>query len=911
MVLQLRPYVDDGRHYVLYRNGVVERVEPDRKLLERYGLSLTPVVPASRLAIGDEDHQKHVIYAIVRAGAETATTPEIIIQLRSGDGEEDVAVPIDLKSAVPGDSKLVKRWSMARSRRWSRLAAPAPSSALSVWISRQQEIYGHETTRPRQLDRNRNRGRSTTAFGVLGGRAAIRETLQMQALDMARVDSESDRTIAVESIAGVQVKSHPFEKMLGGNAGGSLAIAAHVPIDRFFVYFAKPSALADYLDGGSDFLLQTSRALNGSSLDYDLNRKTLDRLGMNPEWLKLLLKSEAVQEIAMVFPDLFLIDGTEVSVILRIPQIEQLKPLLGLIGVRGLDESAIVEKRRIGTGGRTFWAARGDLLFVSTHRGELKRILSFGDGGGEGSLGRSAEFRYMLTKLAVRDSTRAFAYFSDPFIRRLVGPRVKIAQLRRLQARADLENLTAGALLYRADAREGQPSIERLAELGYVPESLAKRDYRLDENLVASSEGYGTPSDMTSLLEVDVQRVTPGERDAYKAYVTAYSRFWRQFFDPIAIRLDELDSGELELEIFILPLLDSSVYNAVRQILVEGGAGAPLRVPHFEPEPVLMFSANVADKAWTEMADEFTSFYQELGLPLELIDELGPSFHLAILDGDPVLNLGSGDILGGFGMSMQRGWFGEEEMLLVPAILSAFTRPCKILIELRDSERVARVLRQTSIHKPLQARWDFGYDLIRLEDRDAWILTIDILGVANLRLGVEVKDGFLIFSNIPWTEHSRFRGRRGGHLDSILLQVTPGAGALQLPGLFTAAMEKERVAAYQSAGHLLPLMLAGAENVESARAWHRRLFGFTPGHPGHGSFKWTDGMVVSDRFGTTLHQRQPAYEPGDREFGWLRRIHRVQLSLQLEDGGLRTRARWSLRQPPQAASALAIPPGRK
>ncbi|MBN1441506.1 MAG: hypothetical protein JXA90_02305, partial [Planctomycetes bacterium] len=518
-----------------------------------------------------------------------------------------------------------------------------------------------------------------------------------------------------------------------------------------------------------------------------------------------------------------------------------------------------------------------------------------GDEDGPESLGRSAEFRYMLTKLAPQGDTRAFAYLSDPFLRRLVGPEVKIGQLRRLAARADLESISAGALLCRVDGRGENPGVDRLVDLGYVAEHALHRDYLIDEDLVARSEAYGTPSDLESLLDLPVDKVTPAERDAYKAYVDSYSAFWRQFFDPIAIRLDALPGGKMELEVFILPLIDSSLYSAVRQILVTRESGVPLRVPQLEPEPVLMLSVNLPDSAWVALNDELDFLYRQFGLPLEIVDEMGPSVHLAVLDGDPVLNLGSGDILGGFGMSVRSGMLRNEAMLMVPVLLSVLTRPCKVLVELHDAERVTAALRRAWIHQEPQRQWDFGVDLTQLGDQDSWILTIDIIGIARLRLGIEVRDGYLIISNIPWTEHGAIRGVRGGHLDSALLQVAPGAGELQLPGLFTSAVEKAREAALQSAAHITPLLLAGAESVENAQAWHRRLFGFTPVHPDHGQYAWQEGVLESARFGSTFRQRQPKHEPGDRDFGWLRRIDDLEVSLQLEEGGLRTRARWKLR----------------
>src|SRR6266536_2644266 len=96
---------------------------------------------------------------------------------------------------------------------------------------------------------------------------------------------------------------------------------------------------------------------------------------------------------------------------------------------------------------------RGDLLLVSTSRAELQAIAAVGGA----SLGRSAEFRYMLTQLPLKKDTRALIYFSDPFIRRMVGPAVKIGQLRRMRARAEMEMITAGALLYTLDGNRDTP----------------------------------------------------------------------------------------------------------------------------------------------------------------------------------------------------------------------------------------------------------------------------------------------------------------------------------------------------------------------------------------------------------------------------------------------------------------------
>jgi len=897
LVFELHPYLPDGKHYVLYTNGNVNRVEVNTKLVEELGLEIEPVLPEEEIDIERPTAFKHSLRGLVTPQAKSSTF-DVVLRHRGGPGELTVA--LDLSQSSPGDKSVLQQWARARAREWMRYALEAPSSALSVWMGRHKDLYGQSAG---DLAQQQRRGRrSTSVLNVLGGRDAVRETLQMQVIGGAGAKHrKEERTVSVGEIEGVEVKSHPFEEMLEGKRGGrlphaDLSLADYVPRNRFLVYFSRPVALAPFLDEGVSFLHQLSRTVNGSSLQYDLASRYSKKLGLDLPWVQSFLRSGAVKELALMLPDLFFIDGTELTVIIR-TESKSLDPLLRLLGIRELEKGDVMSWTTP-SGAQVFWAARDDLLLLSSHRGELDNVVTLVEKGGKGGLGQSAEFRYMLTKMPLGDTTRAFAYLSDPFIRRLVGPSVKIGQLRRLQARADLEALSAGALLYRADGHSGSPAVENLARMGYVPEHLLNADYRLDEDLVAHSSTYGTPSDLASLLDVSVAKVTPSEHKAYTTYVQNYSRFWRQFFDPIAVSLDESQTGELELEVFILPLVDSSIYDRVRQVIASADSAAPLRVPLLEPAPVLLFSANVAEPAWMEIARDFRRTAEAVGLPVGLVDEVGPSLHLAVLDGDPVLNLGSGDILGAFGAEAG-GLMNRGEMFAIPVLLSVLTRPCKLFVELRDSDRVLGLLREMSLHLPERRRRNsVALDLSRLGEEDAWLLTIDFFGVAKLRLAAEVKGGFLIISNIPWQQETSFRGFRAGHLDGAVLQVTPGAGILQLPGLFTTAMEKDRRAAFQSAGHLYPLLLAGAASPGAAKAWHFKLFGFRPVHPSPGRFDWKDSVLSSPRFGSVDLQHQPRYDHGDTDFGLMRRVYDMRISMQLEDDGLRTRATWKLRTLP-------------
>ena len=129
-------------------------------------------------------------------------------------------------------------------------------------------------------------------------------------------------------------------------------------------------------------------------------------------------------------------------------------------------------------------------------------------------------------------------------------------------------------------------------------------------------------------------------------------------------------------------------------------------------------------------------------------------------------------------------------------------------------------------------------------------------------------------------------------LNGACLGVTPGACQAQLPSLFAAAADRWRMAAIEGNGYLYPLLASGYARIDDAAEAHARLFGFQPAHPAGGQWRWETGEVVSSLYGSAGHQKQPAYQDGDRSFGVLKEIAHLDVSMQFEDTGLRTRVCW-------------------
>ncbi len=897
LAFELQPYVDDGKHWVVTAGGKVRRRRIDPQLLKKYGVRVTPVSRGPTPGTAAVQAARYRIYGLLTGKA----AGELLIRLENVVTHATVSCrwPLDdLKRAPP---TIVAEWAEARALHWLAIAQRTQSPILEVWLSRCKDLYG--TTdfgyTLREAMRRENRfGRATSAFNVFGGRAALRETLQLQAPAPVRSGAAPRRgaETPIGQIAGVRVKPHPFAEMLQGSPGGRLPLADCVPPDRFFVYVAHPGKLSALLERGGAFLAEVTVSFSRNPIWYNLEDRYLTQLGMNRQWVARILDSGLVAELALVFPDLFFVDGTDVTCIARVSrELSEIEPLLRLIRVPALEEGKIVACLTR-NGVPVFWAVSGRLLFIGTNRREVRRCLDLHRHSGAGSLGNSPEFRYMVTQLPVAESTRAYAYFSDPFIRRLVGPAVKIGQLRRLRARATLEAVAAGALLYRLDGHSAPPSTEELIRRGYVANTVSAADFRIEPDGTVTSIIWGSPARPTPLSAHPVDEASDEEVAAYKRYVADYSRFWRQYFDPIAVRLDDCPDGALELTTFILPLLNSSIYRGLRQAIPRAESHVALRCPTIRPAPILEFSISLGDRVWTEFLGKYKRmFTYRAGPAPALFENLGPSVHLCVADADPIIALGSGDILGAFGGDA--AFLGRGvEMAAVPILFSVLTRPCLLMVELKDAEKVRALLRGGALgafaRPPTGDSFGFEVSVYRVGESDSWVYAVRLAGAVALRFGVAVQGRYLVVRNLPWQPCAELVGEKESPLNGLQLHLNPGVVERQLPALFMVDCEHRRQAAMRGIGYLYPLMLGRRIKVPAAAAQCARLFGFTPVHPGKGAWQWKGHEIVSTQFGSLFQQKQPDYRAGARDFGLFADIREMNLCLQFEKTGLRTRCRW-------------------
>ena len=886
LMVELQPYVADGKHWRLYTDGNCVREAIDPALLERHGLTIKPVVNAAAAGDGPTEAKSTPYHILSRQPAAPASPLDITLVNETGD--KSLALSWDTTRAT-SDAGVLKEMQQARRKIWRGYAAANPENlALKAWLESLDTT--DTTTRPRRGTGNSS---TTSLFSVLGGRAAVQETLQLQELQLGDM-TDSPADIDLDTLHGVEVASHPFETLLKDTAGEkSLPLAEIVPRDRFFLY-AKPDALLSLLGRGSEFIHDLDSLISRRTLEYDLKKKYLNRLGLSEIWLSTFLQAGIIKEAALVVPDLFFIDGTELTVAVRLAKPHLLPPLLLRgIGLPALAEGSIVTQR-LADDGQVFWALAEDILICSTSQEELAALLDLQAKKGRGSLGKSAEFRYMLEKLPLDASTQLYVYLSDPFIRRLTGAKTKIGQLRRLQARRDLEKLTGSALLAKLDGMDKPNSLQQLIVHGYAPASMAREDYSLADDLTAHSKRYGSLGGLTPVSRLNIRTVTAQEAEAYRGYLDNYSRFWSRYFDPIAMRVNERPNGSHEATTFILPLIENSIYGALRNVLASTTEGHPLHIPVLDPKPLSMLSFNLNEegrmngiKLFQNMLDKH--FY----IHPAFFDDLGPAIHLAVHDADPVISLGTADLLGIFNDSRLLN-SRRPSSFLIPAALTMLTRPCTLYIETQSPSKTRAFLQQAVFLGGFR-RNSINGELYQVGDGDNWIVSFDFPGLFRMRFGLGIKGDFLTVKNIPWGDQERVTTTTEAGLNGVSLQLAPNAAFKQLPGLFNAAQEQARKTTIQGLSYLYPILASGYADIEEAPQAHSRLFGFTPMHPANGEWLWDGKRIASSRYGTLSKQRQPAYEEDTDEFGLFRDIDHIDMNMQLEAEGLRASVVWQLK----------------
>jgi hypothetical protein len=205
----------------------------------------------------------------------------------------------------------------------------------------------------------------------------------------------------------------------------------------------------------------------------------------------------------------------------------------------------------------------------------FERILDTISGGNEHrakSLGSTDEYAYIRTLMPYgAEEEDGLIYLSDPFIRHMVGPQLKLTERRRRICNNHLRMIGHAAALFQTEHGKPPSTLEELAEANCSPGTFGEGrltcpcggEYSLAaDGLTGVCSHHGTAKFMIPCCEIPLSQVSADEAQAYRRFVEEYSRYWRTFFDPIAVRV-QVTPQRYRLETIVLPLIDNSLYTGL------------------------------------------------------------------------------------------------------------------------------------------------------------------------------------------------------------------------------------------------------------------------------------------------------------------------------------------------------------
>jgi len=602
---------------------------------------------------------------------------------------------------------------------------------------------------PRRNRRSRRNRRtaspsSNVALPVLATTEIFPQTTPQ---DAAAQEKRRREIVQVSSLVGPTIKSHPWEQMLAGRKPEISALSRSVPEDFYLVEFRSLSKLLQAMDAGDLWGTHLFNQAYREARTQQVGERLKRQLALETEPALRPFYDLVVKEVAVTGSDPFAREGSDVTILFEVKQPEVFKARMESFltnaekahagAKRSTGQILGVDYVQLETPDRTVsvFAAdpAPDLHVRSNSKAALQRVIEAIkgktlDGQAVRRLGDSLEFAYIRT-LMPRGAKEedGLVYMSDPFIRRLVGPQLKLTERRRILCYNHLRMIGHGSLLYRTERGSWPTSLEELAETQASPGLFNQGElscpdggkYSLSEDgTTGVCSRHGRAEFLTPNIEIPVKEVTGTEADEYKAFLEEYNLYWRIYFDPIALRI-KMTPQQYRLETIVLPLIDNSLYTNLASVL--GGRPEALDSLPVPKRNILSIAARLNKESYLpeiakmERDKSYDQFLRDLGLRNSeaaninltefLTKGLGNQVGLHVYDASPTFDLNMARVLGmlvGGGIGRTRS-LGTEELFIGLALTSLST-PVYMSFPVKDAQVVDRFMNAVDTSLAVSAR---------------------------------------------------------------------------------------------------------------------------------------------------------------------------------------------------------------
>lgn len=461
----------------------------------------------------------------------------------------------------------------AAARRALEEAGERPDEAREGWFPR----------RPSELE---------DTYLLFSGGRAISENLQLDRI--LRPTAEEDLSVDVSTLGGITTAAMDWKALIEDLKPEADPLASCIPHDQHAIFFPSFQAMVDALDDADAHGTPVLELVEVRSEDARTRARYEKQLALEMSDIARLLGPAAVESVAFTGSDPYLRTGSDVAILFHARLPEALKGYVaskhaaavkapGVTSsrgdVEGLEYTAAVSADRSVS---SYLLVHEKTVVVTNSPAQL-RLLAEVLRGRRRSLASSEEYIFFRDRYRRGDpSETAFLILTDATIRRWCGPLWRIADSRRTRVAAVLADLRAAEI----ERRLGGSVKEGPIETGL---GAWAGGFRTTERGPVS-ETYGSLDFLTPIAELSISKVTKAEAETYERFRQSYQRNWRQFFDPIAVRLTSRPD-RLAADITVMPLIEGTEYRELIQ--VTRGVEIPARSGDPHPEAIFQVIAGI------------------------------------------------------------------------------------------------------------------------------------------------------------------------------------------------------------------------------------------------------------------------------------------------------------------------------
>lgn len=866
--------------------------------------------------------QKHAeFYGRLRGegSAKLQLSYEVVSENLDGSRRVDVRqaeVEIPIPDEPTGSKRIYQAWARQQNEHFAKLLQYYPETTFFEYVLLQsRERYGVDPPDEFRRPSRSPEQTETDLYHVFSGGLAVQQSLQRQAYSGTL--ETGDLNIHISQLSPPRMESPDYEGLLEkkreqGAVAERLEIAKLIPADQYLFHCNSVETANELAQLSVQWGESLLRLFTVTARDPHLKQKYEDQLCIKQDALTQLFANAVISEFAITGSDFFFAEGTDVGVIMKVEDPETFRQASASWLEDVKQRYSEVQEREFNYRGHKVAARYRRDRMVSSFVVMVDQYAIFSNShvsirklvdtviGDTSNLYDELDYEYISMVLPAQPGPdSAYLYASDAFLRRLVSPKFKIAEKRRLQAFNHLVMLNNASMFYRLEYNESPQTLSDLVEGDFVdPSKIVDPTggaFAFDPvHDTCTSSLYNRIKYLTPIVELDVLKISQQEKDQYERYKQRYQAFWSGVFDPIAVRMTLGDA--VKLETAVLPFANSSLYADLQRMLADnpqplntantarsafasvhlvpakGRTGNLIRAVPGVPE-ALQADPTLTDLSW--LGDQVTLHFCDANSIIEI---------------DPT-RLRTLDLLGRTPVSTQ---------LAISSALAAMNLPVYFTVDVSDTGKAERLLQHLTSRIFLENRSVMSLpsqlDAYRLPDykgHATYVLSYQLyavkvrlhLGLVNHQL-VAATEPHVLREVIDAAENQADRPVLNGH---ALLRLNFRAIDKLENDLQLYWSEKLRQACHRNIMPIYNLIKLYDVSVDNVNELADAKYGVTYFCPGGGEYVYDaeSDQVSSTVYGNRQNARQNLELNEQTAFAeFLQSLDEIQASLKFTDDGL-------------------------